>query len=122
MQASSIYRNFQWSKHSSGIRLFGVKSAEKSICTVGVDGGDPSAATKSTRHDRASHDGIVAAAKNLSFLDSCSSHLMITIKKINVLLRKPHNLISRKGFLLERSGRAAGFPGPQTGHRHRRLL
>ncbi|EYC14311.1 hypothetical protein Y032_0041g467 [Ancylostoma ceylanicum] len=51
--------------------------------TVGVNGGDPSAASRSTRRDRAAHDRIVAAKANLSLLDSYSSHLMITNKKAN---------------------------------------
>ncbi|EYC41348.1 hypothetical protein Y032_0572g135, partial [Ancylostoma ceylanicum] len=36
--------------------------------TVGVDGGDPSTASKRTRRDRAAHDGIVAAVANLGLL------------------------------------------------------
>ncbi|EYC27406.1 hypothetical protein Y032_0009g706 [Ancylostoma ceylanicum] len=51
--------------------------------TVDVNGGDPSAASKSTRRDRATHARIVAAVPYLGFLDSFSSHLMITNKKTN---------------------------------------
>ncbi|EYC32119.1 hypothetical protein Y032_0003g1411 [Ancylostoma ceylanicum] len=36
-----------------------------STCRVGVNGGDPSAASKSTRRDRDAHGGIVAAKANL---------------------------------------------------------
>ncbi|EYC01509.1 hypothetical protein Y032_0106g3733 [Ancylostoma ceylanicum] len=42
---------------------------KRTVCTVGVDGGDPSAASKNTRRDRAAHDRVVATAANLSFLD-----------------------------------------------------
>ncbi|EYC30346.1 hypothetical protein Y032_0005g2593 [Ancylostoma ceylanicum] len=51
--------------------------------TVGVNGGDPSAASKSTRRNRAARGRIVAAGANLGFLDSCPSHLMVTNKKTN---------------------------------------
>ncbi|EYC11836.1 hypothetical protein Y032_0049g1803 [Ancylostoma ceylanicum] len=50
---------------------------------LGVDGGNPFAVSKSTRCHRAAQNGIVAAVANLGFLDSFSSHLMVTGKKIN---------------------------------------
>ncbi|EYC08006.1 hypothetical protein Y032_0068g249 [Ancylostoma ceylanicum] len=49
----------------------------------GADGGSPSTTSESTRRDRAAHEGIVTAVANQSFLDSCSSHLMLTNKKTN---------------------------------------
>ncbi|EYB99155.1 hypothetical protein Y032_0124g1189 [Ancylostoma ceylanicum] len=49
--------------------------------TVNVGGGYPSAASK--RRDRAAHARTVAAVAYLGFLDSFSSHLMITNKKTN---------------------------------------
>ncbi|EYC19164.1 hypothetical protein Y032_0025g1210 [Ancylostoma ceylanicum] len=49
---------------------------------------------------------------------SCSSHLMISNRKTNWLSRKPHNLMSWKGFSLERRSRAAFISRPQMGHRH----
>ncbi|EYC05040.1 hypothetical protein Y032_0084g1747 [Ancylostoma ceylanicum] len=75
-----------------------------------------------TLRDRIAHYRIVAAVANLGFLDSCSSHLMITNKKTSCSSRKPCDLMSGRGFLPERSGRAACFSMPQTGHRHRRSL
>ncbi|EYB93334.1 hypothetical protein Y032_0183g918 [Ancylostoma ceylanicum] len=51
--------------------------------TVGVNGGDPSAASNRTRRDRAAHCRIAAAVADLGFLDSCSSYSMITNKKTN---------------------------------------
>ncbi|EYB99495.1 hypothetical protein Y032_0122g1081 [Ancylostoma ceylanicum] len=51
------------------------------VCTVAVNGGGLSAASKSTRRDRTAHDGIAAAMANLGFLDSCSSDLMLNNKK-----------------------------------------
>ncbi|EYB99750.1 hypothetical protein Y032_0120g917 [Ancylostoma ceylanicum] len=45
--------------------------------TVGVDGGDPSTGSKSTRRDRAA--GIVAAVANPGFLGSFSSHFIFII-------------------------------------------
>ncbi|EYB93653.1 hypothetical protein Y032_0180g809 [Ancylostoma ceylanicum] len=89
---------------------------------MGVAGADPFAASRSTPRDRAAHNGIVVVVANLGFLDSCSSHSMSTNKKTNWLSRTLRNLMTRRGFLLERRGRAVCFSRPQTGHRHRRLL
>ncbi|EYC19590.1 hypothetical protein Y032_0024g953 [Ancylostoma ceylanicum] len=50
---------------------------------LGVDGDGLSAASKSTRHDRPAYDGFIAAVANMGFLDSCSSHLMLTNRKSN---------------------------------------
>ncbi|EYB99148.1 hypothetical protein Y032_0124g1185 [Ancylostoma ceylanicum] len=50
---------------------------------MGVEGGDPPTVSKSTRRDRAAHDGIAAAVTNLGFLGSCSSHLMLPNQKTN---------------------------------------
>ncbi|EYC02177.1 hypothetical protein Y032_0101g3346 [Ancylostoma ceylanicum] len=44
-------------------------------------GGGSSSTSKSTRSDRAAHDGIVFVDANLGFLGSCSSHSMLTNKK-----------------------------------------
>ncbi|EYC29837.1 hypothetical protein Y032_0005g2286 [Ancylostoma ceylanicum] len=50
---------------------------------VSFNGVDLSAALKSTQRDRFAHNGIVTAAANIDFLNSCSSHLMLNNKKIN---------------------------------------
>ncbi|EYC16191.1 hypothetical protein Y032_0034g2851 [Ancylostoma ceylanicum] len=54
---------------------------------VGVDGFGLSAASKSTRRNRAAYHGVAAAVANLGFLDGYSSHLMLTNKKTNYLSR-----------------------------------
>ncbi|EYC33494.1 hypothetical protein Y032_0002g827 [Ancylostoma ceylanicum] len=66
-------------KFSKKIFLFSLKR------TASVNGSSLFAASKSARRDRAAHDVIVAAVANLYFLDSCSSHLMLTNRKANYL-------------------------------------
>ncbi|EYB92387.1 hypothetical protein Y032_0194g1418 [Ancylostoma ceylanicum] len=63
--------------HAQSVYLF----EKDCTCTVRINCGDPSAASKNTRRDRAAHGGIVTAVTNLDFLESCSSHLMVTNKK-----------------------------------------
>ncbi|EYC32463.1 hypothetical protein Y032_0003g1592 [Ancylostoma ceylanicum] len=58
---------------------------------LGVNGGDSSAAKKSTRHERAAQDGLAAAVANLGFLDSCSSHSMGLAKTCLLRLRNTLN-------------------------------
>ncbi|EYC42846.1 hypothetical protein Y032_0515g2782 [Ancylostoma ceylanicum] len=81
-----------------------------------------STASKSTRRDRATRDGIIDAVANLDFLHGCSLHLMLNDNLSNYLSKKPHSLLPRRGFVLERCGRAACFLRSRKGRRHRRLL
>ncbi|EYC42290.1 hypothetical protein Y032_0537g3124 [Ancylostoma ceylanicum] len=71
--------------------------------TVGVDGGDPSAVSRSTRRDSVARAGLLPRTSN---------------NAVSLIVNPP----LRRRFHRERRGRAACFPTPQTGHRHRRPL